>query len=432
MRLLSVFLACLFLVTSCKYGSSDGVKKPYKELLSHLEEAVSESALKGDEFILKKAQTIKDISDQQIKSTNKVPTFTKKYYLFETEQNTTDRLNDMFARVDEHIRKCEETSLSLQKEIHSLGKHQYLKAKNSGAQVNVEQSINTEIVILHGLQYMKRMYETCAGLSFHYINEFAHEKYHEYSNIYKIREDLLRNFMGLSGMLKVIAKDSLIISKRLQKAKEVSLISDKQKSLVANLATQMKESSQKLQEVTTDTLNNGLSEEMKVSYKELQDKANEIFKDKTILFDPANPDHPVVHVLVILSNLTWGSIQTSIGLGIVLTHAVIVTPLSWLLESIWPYHFMKLNGPRLKIAANGMQIYADVCGFPAIPSKMSMGLFELDFCTGYNFASAHEGGHAKQSAILGPFYLPAAIVSYAINLGHGGFIESWADDWYVH
>ena len=79
-----------------------------------------------------------------------------------------------------------------------------------------------------------------------------------------------------------------------------------------------------------------------------------------------------------------------------------------------------------------MQIYADVCGFPAIPSKMSMGIWELDFCAGYNFAAAHEGGHAKQSAILGPLYIPAALLSYAINGGHGGFIESWADDWYVH
>lgn len=352
--------------------------------------------------------------------------------MFETEQNTTDRLNDMFNIVDSHIRTCENTSLELQKEIHALGKHQYTISLDDKRNQSAEKHINTEVTLLFGLQYMKRIDETCAGLSFHYINESAHEKYNKYPTVFELREKLLRNFMGLSGMLKVIARDSLTISKRLVDAKNNELMVEEQDILVSKLASDMTEATMKLQEVTTDVLKNGLDDTMQAAYSEMQSKTDEIFKDKSILFDPANPDHPIVHVLVILSNLTWGSIQTSIGLGIILSHAIIVTPLSWLLEAIWPYHFMKLNGPRLKIAKNNMQIYADVCGFPAIPSKMSMGLFELDFCTGYSFASAHEGGHAKQSTLLGPFYLPAAILSYAINIGHGGFIESWADDWHVH
>lgn len=432
MRVLSFLLASLFLLTSCKYGTSDGVKEPYKELLNFLEEIYEKSQNLEDKYRLEKAQNIQKLAKDQIKATNKVPTFVNKYYLFETEQNTTDRLNDMFNIVDSHIKTCEETSLELQKEIHALGKHQYTISLDDKRNQSAQKHINTEMTLLFGLQYMKRMYETCAGLSFHYINEFAHEKYNKYPTVFKLRENLLRNFMGLSGMLKVIARDSLTISKRLVDAKNNELMLEEQDILVSKLASDMTEATMKLQEVTTDVLKNGLDQTMQEAYSEMQSKTDEIFKDKTILFDPANPDHPVVHVLVILSNLTWGSIQTSIGLGIILSHAIIVTPLSWLLEAIWPYHFMKLNGPRLKIAKNNMQIYADVCGFPAIPSKMSMGLFELDFCTGYSFASAHEGGHAKQSALLGPFYLPAAILSYAINLGHGGFIESWADDWHVH
>jgi hypothetical protein len=431
-RIFSILLTGIFLLTSCKYGSSDGVKKPYEKLLDYLDQSYIESNNAEDKFRLDRAKSIKNLAKEQIKATNNVPTFVSRYYLFETEQNTTDRLDDMFKIVDTHIKKCEETSLKLQKEVHALGKHQYTISLDTKRNQSAQKHINTEMTLLFGLQYMKRMYETCAGLSFHYINEFAHEKYNKYPNVFKLRENLLRNFMGLAGMLKVIARDSLTISERLIQAKENEVILDEQDELISFLAQDMSEATMKLQEVTDDVLQNGLDETMQAAYSEMQDKSDEIFKDKSILFDPANPDHPVVHALVILSNLTWGSIQTSIGLGIILSHAIVVTPLSWLLEAIWPYHFMKLNGPKLRISKNKMQIYADVCGFPAIPSKMSMGLFELDFCAGYSFASAHEGGHAKQSALLGPFYLPAAILSYAINLGHGGFIEHWADDWYVH
>lgn len=431
MQKLGFLMSILVLATACKYGSNDGVKRPYKELLNTLEAKYEQSESLDDKFKLDKAREIKEIADNQIKQTNDVPTFVRKYYLFENDQNVNDRLNDMYQIVDTHIKQCESTSLELQKGIHAIGKHQYEKSLNSPV-IDASSQIDSELIVLHGLQYMKKMYEACASLTFHYMNEMSDEKYDKYEVIFKMREDLLRNFMGLTGMLKVIAKDSKTISNRISTAGDNDLLELKQLELVENLSQEMCDSTQKLQELTTETLNNGLTPEMNEAYAKMQSKADEIFKDKTILFDPANPDHPIVHVLVVLSNLTWGSIQTSIGLGIVLSHAVILTPLSWILEPLFPMHFMKLRGPTIKIAANKMQLYADVCGFPAIPSKMSMGIWELDFCTGYHFASAHEGGHAKQSALLGPFYLPAAILSYALNLGHGGFIESWADDWHVH
>ena len=104
--------------------------------------------------------------------------------MFETEQNTTDRLNDMFNIVDSHIRTFENTSLELQKEIHALGKHQYTISLYYKRNQSAEKHINTEVT-LFGLQYMKRIYETCAGLSFHYINEFAHEKYNKYPTVFE-------------------------------------------------------------------------------------------------------------------------------------------------------------------------------------------------------------------------------------------------------
>lgn len=156
-------------------------------------------------------------------------------------------------------------------------------------------------------------------------------------------------------------------------------------------------------------------------------------KGKTFLFDPAHPDHPLIHVLVIVSNLSWGLVNTLVGLGFVITAAIVapITQVAGAGVRAMGYEplFYEMRMPKLAIAQSNMQIYADVCGLGFIPSKMSAGLFELDFCTGQSFASHHEAGHAKQSALLGPLYFPAAILSYMLNMGHGGFIEDWADAW---
>lgn len=176
-----------------------------------------------------------------------------------------------------------------------------------------------------------------------------------------------------------------------------------------------------------------LTETAQSSLQKTMSDYHELMKSKSLLFDLTNPDHPLVHVLVIVSNLSWGLINTMVGLGFVITAAIMapVTHVAGAGVRAMGYEplFMEMRMPKLKIADSGMQIYADVCGLGYIPSKMSAGLFELDFCTGYTFASDHEAGHAKQSALLGPLYFPAAILSYILNMGHGGYIEDWADAW---
>jgi hypothetical protein len=64
-----------------------------------------------------------------------------------------------------------------------------------------------------------------------------------------------------------------------------------------------------------------------------------------------------------------------------------------------------------------------------VAGKMSLGLFELDNGSGPSFATGHEGAHAVQSAILGPLYIPAVLVTYALSGFDQGFMEDWADAW---
>ncbi len=429
-KLFSLFL--IFLIsTSCKYGSTDGVEKPYKKLVKNLQDKYEENKSLSDLYRLDMAKKVQNDSEELVAQVNEVKKFSRKYYVFENKENVTTRLDDMKSRISDGLKLCEDKSLDLQKLIYGIGKHSYEKNKDKLVHAVLGDIIDSEILTLFSLQYIKRVYETCAGLTFHYMNEFSVEKYDDRPEVLSFRKELLSKFLALTGMLKVISNDSQNVSQGLLELKENNYLSDDQVELIEELAMSMKNATGKLQEFTDSVLEKGIPNELKDTYKEALAKSDELFKDKTLLFDPANPDHPVLHLLVILSNLSWGSVQSAIGLGIVLTHTLIMTPASWVLDALFPRYFMPLRGTKIKIARNKMQLYADVCGFPAIPSKMSMGIWELDFCTGYYFASAHEGGHAKQSALLGPLYLPAAILSYAINMGHGGFIESWADDWYV-
>ena len=70
MTKISIFLLALFTLVSCKYGSNDGVKKPYKELINSLENKYEDSSAPSDKFRLDRAEEIKQIADDQIDHTN--------------------------------------------------------------------------------------------------------------------------------------------------------------------------------------------------------------------------------------------------------------------------------------------------------------------------------------------------------------------------
>lgn len=140
------------------------------------------------------------------------------------------------------------------------------------------------------------------------------------------------------------------------------------------------------------------------------------YKNVTFLYTPGQKYFLITKVLTLIGNMTWGMANTLIGAGVVLV-TMAVSP------------FTKyVDFPSFHLAASGMQIYVDVSGMSPRPGKLSLGLFELDNHSSFEFASYHEAGHAIQSAILGPFYLPAVLVTYAISGFDNGAMEILADN----
>lgn len=118
----------------------------------------------------------------------------------------------------------------------------------------------------------------------------------------------------------------------------------------------------------------------------------------------------------ILSNLVWGLPNTIVG-GAIAAVSMIASPI------------FKGEMPTFSASPNGKQIHVGNSILPLPGYEMSLGLFHLDSndYTGGSVA-AHEGGHADQSALLGPLYLPVIGVDYAKNSHSGSFMEDWADD----
>jgi hypothetical protein len=160
-----------------------------------------------------------------------------------------------------------------------------------------------------------------------------------------------------------------------------------------------------------DNAHVGDCNKMEMNRQELMEE----FKNVTFLYTPGSKYFLLTKILTIIGNLTWGLANTIIGAGIVLA-TMAVSPFT-------PY----VDFPTFALSSSGMQIYVDVTGMSPLPGKMSMGLFELDNGTGYHFASEHEAGHAIQSAILGPLYLPTVLITYLISGFDQGLMEDLAE-----
>jgi len=119
--------------------------------------------------------------------------------------------------------------------------------------------------------------------------------------------------------------------------------------------------------------------------------------------------------LVIFSNLTWGLPNTLIGTIFVVVDAA-AAPFTDKAE---------LND--IEFADSGLQISARVIiGTDCV--EMSLGIWKLYNCEPNPKIDFHEAGHAKQSAILGPFYLLFIGSSYVIEGRKKSFMEKWAND----
>ena len=300
-------------------------------------------------------------------------------------------------------------------------------------QMDVAKIAESETLLLMNLLVLRHITQSASRRILMLMTKFDKPYFDDLSENSATKQRLLSDYSTALAISSITANDLRVTLKQLVELKKDALLSDTLKltidRVVGGCAGHERLDRGQVDKFAKESLTSTAQESLQKTMASYHD----LMKAKSLLFDPANPDHPIVHVLVIVSNLSWGLINTMVGLGFVIT-AAIVAPVTQVAGAgvramgSEPL-FMEMRMPKLRIADSGMQIYADVCGLGFIPSKMSAGLFELDFCTGYTFASDHEAGHAKQSALLGPLYFPAAILSYILNMGHGGFIEDWADAW---
>ena len=179
-------------------------------------------------------------------------------------------------------------------------------------------------------------------------------------------------------MLKVIGQDSAKVSDNLKQLREAGRLTDQQIQLVQNLAKKVRKPKGPLNQLVNRIYEKDKTGEMKKAMEKMQADADEKFAGMSLLFDPANPDHPMVHMLVVLSNLTWGSIQSVLGLGIVVVHHVVAIPVTWI-GSMFTGGFIRPFVPNIRPAYNRMQIYADVCGFSRSYQQSQLGNLGVGF-----------------------------------------------------
>lgn len=128
-------------------------------------------------------------------------------------------------------------------------------------------------------------------------------------------------------------------------------------------------------------------------------------------------DH-FLSALTWIGNLTWGLFNSLIGFILFIGALLHLAG--------------KGEKPVVRLSRTGEQIVLEngVYG----DDVMSLGIFQFGQTSHIKIEDKytddeHETGHARQSAVLGPFYLPLVGISYANVGGPYGFIEDWADDW---
>lgn len=314
-----------------------------------------------------------------------------------------------------------------------VGKVKNLSRIGYETEGGVEIISQSETLTLFNLLSIREMAGNLANNTLLLMTKFDKEYFDQVDGNKEMKEFLLSTYIESLSILAITNRDLKSTLSHLREMKDAGLLDKDLDKTINKLVLKIGGSERTEKQQVNNFLKESITDKAQDALGKAVAEYHNSLKGKTFLYHPELRDHPMIHILVIVSNLTWGLVNTLVGLGFVITAAILapITQAAGATIRAFGYEplFMEMRLPRLRIADNHMQIYADVCGLGFTESKMSAGIFELDFCTWESFASDHEGGHAKQSALLGPLYFPAAILSYILVLGHGGYIEEWADAW---
>jgi hypothetical protein len=281
---------------------------------------------------------------------------------------------------------------------------------------NPSSSVRDSTLVLFALHYYRNIARTLFEVATPLMMGAGSEDFHGISGIEEFKKSITDLAFAQLGMTMLVDQDIQKTLKRLNAHRSEQSLPRFIEKRINNLQDQVvRFENQKRQQFEKH-----LAKLAPEERQEAQDKIDSVraeFATKTLLYTPGSNSAVLKNILIWIGNLTWGLINTLIGVGIILA-TIIVSPFSEYVDF-----------PRFRIARSGRQIYVDVSGMGPYTAKLSMGIFEFDNGMGYERASYHEGGHAAQSAILGPFYLPVVMASYLSAGWGGGFVEDWADMW---
>ena len=415
MKFINSLFICLILfqLTACKYIQTSHIDKDFNRIVKGIKND-DDSLIRQNQFqvsqeILSTIEKSKAILNHRPKLVGRMTEVIKESEQF-VNNNTSTLENWSF--------KIESSQKALLDIIHSLGQKNYDMVFESHTKLTAKDVAINETLIFFTLQYMRELNEKHM-LAIMPLSLASLRKSFDKNDIIQVfRDKVLDKYLTLVGISKVIQKDMEKTLSKLAKLKDYGF---SPKFINKNVARHLKRVSgaEKKKQDQFTHMHDDMDDEQRAKYDQLKTEYENKISKLSFLFDPNNPnkDNFIVDALVVMGNLTWGLINTAIGVGAVLG-TMIVSPFT-----------RYVDFPTFAISASQQQIYVDVSGLGPIPGKMSLGLFELDNHSGYYFASGHEAGHAKQSALLGPLYLPMVLFSYAVQGHHGSFMERWADVW---
>ncbi|MBY0469523.1 hypothetical protein K2X30_00030 [bacterium] len=302
---------------------------------------------------------------------------------------------------------------SVETEINEVGKEVFELSKKAYHTDLVDSSMRDNVLVYFGLQYYKNVVNHMMQTGGPLLFAVGTESFNKDPELQEFRKMLLDRYFGFLGLGMVVDSDLAKVEDLLNQAVIDKRLPDSIADILKNSQRHVKSFAKNQGQTQTQALSK-LSKQEKAAIAEKVLKLKEEFAKQTLLYTPGANHNALVKMLVVLGNLTWGLVNTLIGVTIVVA-TMVVSPFTEYVDF-----------PSFRVASNGMQIYVNVTGMSPIAGKMSMGLFELDNASGYDFASAHEGGHAIQSAILGPFYLPVVLATYLVSGFDQGIMEEWA------
>ncbi|MFS4458552.1 hypothetical protein [Bdellovibrio sp. HCB2-146] len=397
-----------FQVTACKYQvDTRSIDADFADVVEQYKDEADSKTFAGSEKIAERIQKLDLIKTYYFKSISTAPAIKG-----QLKNNVADAEKWITANRASLIawnQQVEKYGTSLRQRIFETSKASF-NAKNP------QEAIRDQITNFYALLYYTQGNKQMISNLMPFLLALGSEDLKGSKVVEAFKKEVTQVAFAQVGLSVILKQDLQKTTQALTALKKQTKLDENLEKLVAKTAQEFAASSAK-RDASIRSIEEKLTKEQKETMAQLKAEVKKTFGNKSLLYTPGANSNALVNLLTWVGNLTWGLVNTLMGLGIVIV-TMIVSPFT-------PY----VDFPTFALAYNGKQIYADVTGMSPIPGKMSLGIWELDNGTGQAFASGHEGVHAVQSALFGPLYVPVVLFSYMISGFDQGFMEDWAWEW---